>query len=513
MSLPANWDWKKPDYDAIWLERTERLKRLRAEPSLLAPLKQFYSTNPIAFCNDMLATFDPRLIERDIEAVVPFLLFPKQEEFIKWTLDRWKGRETGIVEKSRDGGFSWLCVAFGVWMWTFHPGVVVGYGSRKEIYVDDLGNPASLFWKVRQCIELMPIEFRPRGWDLKKHAPHMRIMNPENGAVIVGEAGENLGRGARTSIYFVDEAAFLERPEIVDAALSQTTNCRIDVSTPNGEGNPFARKRKSGKYPVFTGHWMDDPRKDNDWYEKQKRELDPVVVAQEIDISYSASVTNAYVPGAFVSAAMAKGPADVPRRGPVRMGVDVARFGNDSSVITIRDDRAVFVQDQRSKIDLMSLCGVIKDTVLSWPGKPIEQIAIDVIGIGAGVVDRLLEMDELKHVQIIGVNSSIMLDDGRNYNTRARIWRDMKDWLDPMNGPVSLPMSRDLEMDLTALHYGYRNSKLLIESKDDAKKRGIKSPDRADSLALTFAEPVRPRRAPEIETVLPYMAHDSEMGL
>ena len=493
-NMPDGWNWLRPDYTPIYMERMERLNRLRASPELLGPLKEFYKENPAIFINHWMQTFDPRNVERGIESTTPFLLFPKQAEFITWLLDRWRLREPGLTEKSRDAGVSWLCVAFGVWMWLFHPGVVIGFGSRKEIYVDDLGNPAALFWKVREAINLLPVEFRPAGWDMKKHAPFMRITNPENGSVMVGEAGDNLGRGNRTSIYFVDEAAFLERPDVVDAALSQTTNCRIDVSTPNGEGNSFARKRKSGRIPVFTFRWQDDPRKDQAWYDKQKATLDPVVLAQEVDISYSASVANAYVPADFVTAAHANGIADIEPSGPMRIGVDVARFGDDKSAITPRDQRRVFPQIVWAKLDTMQTAGKVKDWVITWnqanPDHPIEQIAVDVIGIGAGVVDRLNEFDELRGIQIIGVNSAIRLDDGRNYNLRARMWRDMKDWLDPRNGPVSLPIDAELQTDLTSLHYLYRSSLLLIESKDDAKSRGIKSPDRADSLALTFAEPV-----------------------
>jgi phage terminase large subunit len=494
VNLPPEWDWKAPDYGVIYLERIERLKRLRAEPSLLAPLKEFYAQNPVNFICDHMQTFDPRNVERGIDASVPFLLFPKQAEFIRWLVDRWRNREGSIVEKSRDAGVSWLCVAFGVWMWLFHPGVVIGFGSRKEIYVDDLGNPASLFWKIREAVNLLPVEFQPQGWDYRKHAPFMRITNPDNGSVIVGEAGANLGRGNRTSIYFVDEAAFLEHPEVVDAALSQTTNCRIDVSTPNGEGNPFARKRRGGRFPVFTFSWKDDPRKDQKWYEKQLATLDPVVVAQEIDISYAASSSNAYIPAAFVTTAMNVGPADVEPKGPVRLGVDVARFGDDKTVLTARDDRILYPQESWGKLDTMQTAARVKDYVLTWnqanAKRPIEQIAVDVIGIGAGVVDRLNEFEELRGIQIVGVNSSLRMDDGRNYNLRARMARDFRDWLDPKNGPVSVANDQDLQVDITALRYSYRNSELLIESKDDAKKRGIKSPDRFDSAALTFAEPV-----------------------
>lgn len=495
--IPDGFDWCKPNYEPVYLARMERLKRLRADPTLIPAIKTYYAEGrPAEFIMDWGMTFDPRNAEIGLPTTMPFLLFPRQAEYLNWLLDRWRGREDGLVEKSRDMGLSWLCVGFAVWMFIFRPETVVGFGSRKEEYVDDLNDPKSLFWKARNFISLLPGEFQPAGWNPKKHAPFMSLVNPENGAAIVGEAGNNIGRGNRTSIYFKDESAFYEHPESIDAALSQTSNCKIDVSTPNGEGNPFARKRKSGKVKVFTFRWQDDPRKGLEWYEKQQRELDPVVLAQEVDISYSASVANAWIPAAHVTEAQMRGPADIRPSGPVRLGVDVARFGDDKSAITPRDNRIVYPQVVWGKQDTMQSAAKVKDYTLSWneanPSRPVEQIAVDVIGIGAGVVDRLNEFEELKGIQIIGVNSSIKLDDGRNYNMRARMWRDMKEWLDPKNGPVSLPNDQELQVDLTSLHYSYRNSELLIESKDDAKKRGIKSPDRADSLALTFAEPVAP---------------------
>src|SRR5690348_9813698 len=243
MATADPFDWARPDYGPVYAERTERLARLRSEPALLAGVKAHYADHPADFIHDWGMTFDPRNAEVGLPTTVPFLLFPKQREFIDFVRRKWLAREDWLAEKSRDMGVSWLCVAFAVWMWTFHRGTVVGFGSRKEEYVDDLSDPKSLFWKVRAFIRLLPVEFRPRGFDEKKHAPFMSIVNPENGAAIVGEAGDNIGRGNRTSIYFKDESAFYERPESIDAALSQTSNCKGDVSTPNGAGNPFYKKR------------------------------------------------------------------------------------------------------------------------------------------------------------------------------------------------------------------------------------------------------------------------------
>jgi phage terminase large subunit len=479
-------DFKDPDYDAVYKLRMECIERIRAPGFDLKALKQHYRENPGDFISDWGMTFDPRNVEIGLPAIVPFVLFKRQLQFIEWLHERWKGREDGLCEKSRDMGVSWLCVAFAHWMWQFHPSTVVGFGSRKEEYVDKLGDPKSLFWKQREYIKLLPKEFQPVGYDEKIHAPSMRIVNPETGSAIVGEAGDNIGRGNRTSIYFKDESAFYEHAESIDAALSQTSNCKIDVSTPNGSGNPFYRKRHGGRVKVFVFDWKDDPRKGKDWYQKQVEQADdPVIIAQEVDRDYTASVSNAYIPGKVVTAAQMRGPSDVMAIGPLQVGVDVARFGDDKCVITFRQGRVVYPQIVFGKVDVVDCAGRVADEIRLRP-EPVKQIAVDTIGIGSGVAD-MLRRDKKFGTKVVDVNSSLRLDDGQNYNLRSRIWRDMREYL---KAGASLPTDPDLTTDLTALQYSYRAGALLMESKDDAKKRGMKSPDRADSIALTFAYPV-----------------------
>ena len=143
-------------------------------------------------------------------------------------------------------GMSWLTVAIAATVCLFNDGVSIGFGSRKQEYVDQIGDPKCLLYKVRKFVANLPVEFRGT-WDAKKHSAHMRVSFPDTGSIISGEAGDGIGRGDRASFYVVDEAAYLPRPELVDASLSETTNCRIDISTPNGMANPFARKRFSGK--------------------------------------------------------------------------------------------------------------------------------------------------------------------------------------------------------------------------------------------------------------------------
>jgi len=483
-TLLSDFDFKNPSYDPVFLSRVEMIQRMRADPSMVPALKKYFADHPVEFINAFLNTFDPRNPERGLPAVVPFLLFPKQAEFIDWLLARWLGRGDGLVEKSRDMGVSWLCVGFAVWMWLFKPETVIGFGSRKETYVDELGNPASLFWKIRESIRLLPREFIPAGWDERKHSPFMRVMNPENGSVIVGEAGASIGRGNRTSIYFIDESAFLEQQDQVRAALSQTSNCKIHVSTPNGAGNAFYRDRMSGRMPVFTFSWREDPRKGADWYEKQVQTLDPVVRAQEVDLDYTASVSNAWISGEIVLAARHRGPADVQAIGPLMMGIDVARFGDDKCAFTFRRGRVVYPQIVFGQCDVVDVAGRAIRAIEDM-GEVPAQIAVDTIGIGAGVADILRRKYRR---QTVDVNSSLRLSDGQNYNLRARMWRDLREYL--KNGAV-IPNDPELSTDLTALQYEFRGGALLMESKEEAKRRGIKSPDRADSLALTFAFPAR----------------------
>lgn len=476
-------DWKNPDYAAVYAARLDRIKRIRAGDVDMAGLREFYKTHPVEFICDWGMTVDPRNADLGKPTTMPFLLFKKQADFILWLLELWRGRKDGVCEKSRDMGCSWLCVAFAVWMWLFIDGASAGFGSRTEDYVDKIGDPKSLFWKIRAFIRLLPPEFRPGGYSERTHAPHMRVINPVTGATIVGEGGANIGRGNRTSIYFVDEGAFLDNADLADASLSNTSNCKIWLSTVNGTGNVFHRKRKSGKFSVFVFDWRDDPRKGPEWYANMQATLEAHILAQEVDRDYTAAVTDAYIPGAIVTAATMRGPLDVNAVGPLQIGVDCARFGDDKTVVLFRQGRLCARLEHWGKVDVVDSAGRVKDLVMAHPDV-VEQIAVDTIGIGSGVADTLRrDFGD----RVVDVNSGIRLDDGRNYNLRARMWRDMREWL---QGPVSIPNDAELSTDLTSLRYGYKDQRLLIESKDDAKKRGIKSPDRADALALTFAAPV-----------------------
>lgn len=345
----ADFDFRHPDYERVFLQRIDRLKRIRADKAILPGLKEYYRANPADFITDWGCTYDPRNVERGLPAIVPFVLFPKQRDWIEYAVRKWLKQEPALSEKSRDSGLTWLSIGLATTLCLFYRGMAIGFGSRKEDYVDKIGDQKSILEKGRIFLRELPVEFRG-GWT-PRHAPHMRLFFPETEALISGEVGDNIGRGNRTSIYFVDEAAFLERPQAVESALSQTTNCRHDISTPNGLGNPFEQKRHSGRIEVFTFHWKDDPRKDDAWYKKQCEDLDPVIVAQEIDIDYAASVERVLIPRAWVMSAIEASHV-----------LGVAPTGRRFGALDIADEGA-------DKNAFCGGCGILIDRLDEWSGK------------------------------------------------------------------------------------------------------------------------------------------------
>lgn len=350
-------DWKNPDYQSIFAERLENLANIRRNPAILPALRMHYKENPIDFISDWGVTVDPRNIERGLPAIVPLILFPRQEDWIRFVLDRWKAREPGLGEKSRDMGLSWVTISLACTLCLFYQNMMIGFGSRKEEYVDKSDAPKSLFYKGRMFLEHLPVEFRG-GFLREKNAPHMRIAIPDTQSTISGEAGDSIGRGDRTAIYFVDEAAFLSRPQLADAALSQTTNCRIDLSSVNGTDNPFAEKRFSWpEHRIFTFHWRQDPRKDDVWYAHQCDTLNPLIVAQEIDLNYSASKEGILIPSEWVQAAIdAHIKLGVAGDGAKRGALDVADEGIDLNAWAMRS-------------------GVVLKDVQAWSGKGSDTFA------------------------------------------------------------------------------------------------------------------------------------------
>lgn len=327
--LPYDFDWMAPDYIKVWQHRARFLMRIRQTGSA-HKLFGFYAENPIRFIIDWGMTFDPRNASRKLPSSIPFVLFPRQIAWLEWALARWLAEERGLSDKSRGFGVTWLAVALSCTMCNFRNEVTIGFGSRKQEYVDQKGDPKSIFWRARMFMENVPPDFR-RGWLRDRDSPSMRILFPASGSAITGESGDGIGRGDRTSMYFVDEAAFLEHPQEAESSLSDTTNCRIDISTPNGPANAFAERRRAlPPHQVFTCHWRDDPRRDDEWYAQKKRELPRTIIAREYECNYAASIDFVVIPSEWIDASIdAHVKLGISPTGTRRGALDVADQGID----------------------------------------------------------------------------------------------------------------------------------------------------------------------------------------
>lgn len=164
--------------------------------------------------------------------------------------------------------------------------------------------------------------------------------------------------------------------------------------------------------------------------------------------------------------------------------LDVARQGNDSSVLCKRQGPVIHPLTVWNNLDLMQLSGAVKAEydAISSSKKPVE-IIVDSVGLGAGVLDRLRELG----LPARGLNVSERSMQKETYiNLRAELWFRCKAWLEGMD--VKIPHDDRLWAELAAPRYHFTSSgKIQVESKEAMKKRGINSPDRADAVCLSLA--------------------------
>lgn len=390
------------DYQAEFDRRGRMLEKLRHDPQLRADFMVHYKYNPVAWINDWCMTFDPRVVP-PAPRLMPFLLFPRQREFIEFLHAVYLARVNGLIEKTRDVGLTWLCCCFSVWLWIFWSGSVIGWGSRKEEYVDKRGDPKAIFPKIRQIIDNLPRWMLPESFE----SAHMKLNNCSNDSAITGEAGDNIGRGGRTSVFFKDESAHYERPEMIEAALGDNTDVQIDISSVNGSANVFYRRRMAGevwepekimpmdRVWVFIFDWREDPRKNQAWYDRRRttaeREGLLHIFAQEVDRDYAASVEGIIIRPEWVRAAIdAHIKLGFTATGERMAGQDVADGGGDRNAYASR-------------------CGPVLTRIEAWGGEAgdaarhaiplaiedgVNELYYDCIGVGVGFKTEINTMEK-----------------------------------------------------------------------------------------------------------------------
>lgn len=178
---------------------------------------------------------------------------------------------------------------------------------------------------------------------------------------------------------------------------------------------------------------------------------------------------------------------------PKIMSVDVARFGDDRSVIGIRHGRQFRVLAKLRGLDTVQLAERVITFINS--DKP-DAIVVDGDGLGAGVYDQIRHRGYGQGLYEFH-GGSTAFDSAAYYNRRSEIWSKMGEWL---KAGAEIPDDPEMEVDLCGVQYGYSSkSQVQLERKEDLKARGLASPDLGDCLAMTFSVTVQPKKQYEID--------------
>lgn len=394
-------------------------------------------------------------------------------------------------------------------------------GVRAYILTHEQAATDNLFEMTERYHENLPSMVRPV---LGNSNAKELVFDKLDSAYKVGTAG-NKGAGRSSTLQFLhgSEVAFWPHAEEHAAGLMQAIPKGVEAtgteifleSTANGIGNYYheqwvkAEKGQSDFEPIFVPwYWDEGYRLDRDitpdddeqelmtlygldlgqiaWRREKVAELGPELFKQEYPFTpaeaFRASADAAFIGATLIERAR-KGSVDP--FGPPLLGVDVARFGDDDTTFGFREGRRVHWVISKSKYSTMDTVG---EVVQLHRKVRFKRIFVDVIGVGAGVVDRLRELG-LGNI-VVAVNSSERaIDDKRYYNKRTEMWGELREWL--KDGPVQIPDDDGLAGDIGAVQYKFdSNGRYQLEKKEDMKKRLLRSPDKGDAVALTFAEPV-----------------------
>ncbi len=311
-------------------------------------------------------------------------------------------------------------------------------------------------------------------------------------------------------LIIVDEASGVADP-IMEAILGTLTgddNKLLLMGNPNRvEGTFFdAFNKDRDKFRTRTVSSRDSRRtsKENIEMLESKYGKDSDVVRVRVDGQFPKGGLDAFIPLEFAEVAAIHKLSKEPEEDTLHVGVDVARYGDDKTVITIRVGLKVYRQLKFTKKSTMETVGNVlrccRDFMEEHRGMKNCVIKVDDSGVGGGVTDRLKEVvaEERLSYEVFGVNNGSSAEDKHYANLGAQIWGNVRELLESnlsaiMQGKepeTEIPNDNELLKQLTTRKY-HLNSKgrLELERKEDMKKRGVGSPDCADSLALAFYNP------------------------
>lgn len=531
---------QKEKLDLLMAQRLRRYNEVTKNPTFIKFENALCKEDIFHWVHHWVFTFNPQNTGTEFSAWLPFEFFPRQVKLIEFIEKCYKNQEDGLIVKGRELGYSWCTMTYAVHKWLYFPGFVSTFTANLADNVDKIGDPKSLFEKGRSLLKFLPPWMLPFGFKFGTHDSYMRIVNPENGNIIGGAAGEEAGRAGRSTMFFLDEAAFIEQADRVDAATSANAKTRIWGSTVNGMGNLFARKRFGGKLrpdQIFIMHFKDDPRKTPAWEAKERLRLEPHVFASEHDLDFSASVEGICIPAKWVDAAKKlKHLIKVTPSGDGVSGGDVGGGKAKSTVVTRFGPVVTLpvawtdpdtVDTAYKMLKAASEASLIMENGTTCISKVLY---FDSVAIGRGVLD-VLSKNEQTDILTVPINTGIEASDttwedgltskDKFANLKAELWglarerfkntfeyvlflewqlrgggdsppigaiehivEDCISLPDDDEGPEAIQLASELSLPKRGAN---ERGKLVMERKIAMAKRGLSSPDFADALILTFA--------------------------
>ncbi|MFX4306331.1 terminase B [Exiguobacterium sp. A1_3_1] len=312
-------------------------------------------------------------------------------------------------------------------------------------------------------------------------------------------------------LFIVDEASGVADP-IMEAILGTLTgdeNKILMCGNPTRTSGVFFDSHNRDKH-LWSTHKvssLDSPRTSRDTIEmlKQKYNEDSDVYRVRVLGDFPKAEADAYIPLEFTDQAINVTVTPV-KYADIHIGIDVARYGDDETVMYARVGNKVVARHTHSKKGTTETTGeairFARNTLNRFPQAPRVVFKVDDTGVGGGVtdgIDEWIDTHNMQKFEVHGINNGARADDPDVYDKLGdQLWGNLRDLLETnfrrrmLGEEPTLELLEDdkLVSQLTTRKYRVLSKGVIkVEPKDKMKKRGLASPDRADALALCFYEP------------------------
>lgn len=350
----------------------------------------------------------------------------------------------------------------------------------------------ALFAEIKRWVNILPPQVQEL-LNVKSDRVEIRAA-PETGFISArtsrAESPEALqGIHADNVLLIADEASGVPEAvfEAAAGSMSGEEACTILLGNPTRSSGFFfdTHNRLKDQWWTRRVSCVDSPRVSDAYVEEMKLRYGEDSNAYRVRVlgEFPLSDDDTVIPMHLIEAAMNRDLIE-DDKAPAIWALDVARFGTDRSALAKRRGQVITEVKKWAGLDLMQLTGAVVAEFNSQPThlRPVE-ILVDSIGLGSGVVDRLREL----RLPARGVNVSESPSmKGTYQNLRAELWFATKAWLEQRG--CRIPKDEDLMAELAGPRFKFSSSgKLQVESKDEMRKRGLRSPDLADAVCLTMA--------------------------